>query len=375
MLEVADIVRLHGAVYLARFGDRLRDIQKKALRDIPACRTAFLGGHVKKCDRCGQKVYTYHSCGNRSCPKCHRHQTERWLEKQSARLLPCSYFLLTFTLPSELRPLSRAHPKKVYGLLMSCAAAAVQKLCRDPRYLGARLGCLAVLHTWTRGALWALLYHPHAHLLVTAGGLSLDGSQWIPTKNPNYLAPAAALAVIFRAKLCAALKKAHLLDQVPRQVWKKDWVVDCKPAGSGRQVLEYLGRYIFRIAITNSRLEQIQNGQVTFRYRDGRTQKLCRVTLAAGEFLGRFLQHVLPPGCVKVRYYGIWSNSSRRQLEQARALLDAPPPDTANPLASRDPLPQSSPAAAPPAPACCPYCRIGKLIVIQVLLPQRKFPP
>jgi hypothetical protein len=371
MLEVADIFRLHGAVYRARFGDRLLASQKRAMRDIEACRTAYCGGHLKKCDRCGRQVYTYHSCGNRHCPKCHRHQTERWLEKQRARLLPCFYFLLTFTLPSELRALARAHPKKLYGLLLSCAAAALQKLCRDPRYLGARPGCLAVLHTWTR----ALLYHPHVHLLVTAGGLSADGSQWIPTKNPRYLVPAAALSILFRAKLCAALKQARLLDQVPRQVWKKDWVVDCKPAGSGRKVLEYLGRYVFRIAIANSRLEQIDNGQVTFRYRENRTQMLQRVMLPAVEFIGRFLQHVLPPGCVKVRHYGIWSNSSRRQLEQARALLDAPPPGTTNPLVPLPSLPQSSLAAAPSAPARCPHCRIGRLIVIEVLLPQRNFPP
>ena len=371
MLEVADILRLHGAVYRARCGDRLLPSQSRAMRDIEACRTAQLGGHLKKCDRCGRKVYTYHSCRNRHCPKCHRHQTERWLAKQRARLLPCCYFLLTFTLPSELRALARAHPKKVYGLLMRTAVAAVQKLCRDPRYLGARSGCLAVLHTWTR----AMLYHPHVHLLVTAGGLSPDGTRWIASKYSNYLLPAEALAIIFRAKLCAALKKANLLDQAPRQVWKKDWVVDCKPAGSGRKVLEYLGRYVFRIAIANSRLEQIDHGQVTFRYRENRTQKLQRVMLPAVEFLGRFLQHVLPPGCVKVRYYGIWSNSSRRQLEQARALLDPPPPAASDPLVPPASVRQPSLAAAPPLPARCPHCRIGRLIVIEVLLPQRKFPP
>jgi hypothetical protein len=181
MLEVADIFRLHGAAYRARCGDRLLPSHQRARQDIAACRTAYFGGHLKQCDRCGQKVYTYHSCGNRHCPKCHRHQTERWIEKQRPRLLPCFYFLLTFTLPSELRPLARAHQKKLYGLLMRCAVAALRKLARDPRYLGARPGCLAVLHTWTR----AMLYHPHVHLLVTAGGLSADRTQWIPSKNPG----------------------------------------------------------------------------------------------------------------------------------------------------------------------------------------------
>ncbi len=215
MLEVADIFRLHGAVYLARCGDRLRAVQRQALHDIPACRTAYFGGHLKQCDRCGRRVYTYHSCGNRSCPKCHRHQTERWLEKQRARLLPGFYFLLTFTLPSELRPLARAYPKKLYGLLMSCAAAALLKLCRDPRYLGARPGCLAVLHTWTR----AMLYHPHAHLLVTAGGLSPDRTQWIPSKNPQYLVPVEALSVIIQVASFASIEIPLML--IPGQLSAK----------------------------------------------------------------------------------------------------------------------------------------------------------
>ena len=369
MLEVADIFRLHGAAYRARFGTRLATSQVRALRDIEACRTAYFGGHLKQCDHCGRKVFAYHSCRNRHCPKCHRQQTDRWLEKQRARLLPCRYFLLTFTLPSELRPLARAHQKKVYGLLMSSAAAAVQTLALDPRHLGARLGCLAVLHTWTR----ALLYHPHVHLLVTAGGLSADRTQWIAPKNSAYLVPVKALSVIFRAKVCAALKKAGLLPQVRPHLWKKNWVVHAQPAGSGHKVLEYLGRYVFRIAISNSRLEQIDNGQVTFRYRDNRSQQVRRVTLPALEFIGRFLQHVLPLGCAKVRYYGIWSSSCRRQREQARALLSAPEPSGSHPVAPNPPLPQ--PAAPAPALALCPHCRLGQLIVLEVLLPQRRFPP
>jgi hypothetical protein len=369
MLEVADIFRLHGAVYRERFGDRLLPSQKRAMQDIEACRTAYFGGHLKQCDRCGHKVYTYHSCRNRHCPKCHRHQTDRWLAKQRARLLPCRYFLVTITLPSELRPLARAHPKKLYSLLPRTAAAALQKLALDPRYLGARLGCVAVLHTWTR----AMLYHPHVHLLVTAGGLSADGTRWIDSKYSNYLVPAEALAIIFRAKLCAALRKAKLLSQTSPQVWEKSWVVDCKAAGSGRKVLQYLGRYLFRIAIANSRLEQIDHDQVTFRYRESRTQKLRRLTLPALEFIARFLQHVLPPGCTKVRYYGIWSNSCRKQREQARALLSASPAPASDPAPSLVVAPE--PAASTSSPAHCPHCRLGQLIVIEVLLPQKRFPP
>ena len=293
-------------------------------------------------------------------------------------MLPCSYFLVTFTLPQELRPLAFANQKKVYGLLMRTAAAALQKLSLDPRYLGGRPGFVAVLHTWTRD----LRYHPHVHMLVTAGGLSLDGTEWLPASYADYLVPEPALAIIFRAKLCAALKKAGLLNQVPRQVWKKDWVVDCKPVGSGKQALNYLARYIFRVAISNSRLERFENGEVTFRYRDNRSQQLLRVTLPVQKFIHRFLLHTLPRGCAKVRYYGIWSPTCRAQLEQARSLLGlaatpaAPTPTAPTPtaIAALPNSPPTQPAAPVPTPARCPHCRLGQLFEIRVLPRQRKPP-
>ena len=366
MLEVADICRRHGAAYCAQ--QRLLPSQQRALRDIQACRTAYFGGHLKQCDHCGGQVYAYHSCRNRHCPKCHGDQTERWLTQQQTRLLPCPYFLVTFTLPAELRPLAFANQKKVYGLLMRSAAAALQKLALDPQYLGGRLGALAVLHTWTR----AMLYHPHVHMLVTGGGLSADGKEWLATKHSAFLMPEGALAEIFRAKFCAALKKAGLLAQVPRPVWQKDWVVHCKAAGQGRQVLNYLARYIFRVAISNSRLERFENGQVTFRYRDNRSQQLHRVTLPAQKFIHRFLLHVLPRGCAKVRYYGIWSPTCRKQLEQARTLLS-----TSTTTNAVDSAPDTPPTeqALQSAPARCPLCGIGQLLLVEVLPPQRKVPP
>src|SRR5437667_11874010 len=163
MLEVADIVRLHGAAYREQYGNTLSPVRKRALQDISACRTPLLGGHVYQCDHCQEKVFSYHSCRNRSCPKCHQNQTERWLSQQRGRLLPCSYFLVTFTLPAQLRPLARSHPKTIYGLLMKAAADALQTLARDPSFLGARIGALPVLHTWTR----AMLFHPPVHMLLT----------------------------------------------------------------------------------------------------------------------------------------------------------------------------------------------------------------
>jgi hypothetical protein len=354
VLEVADIVRLHKDEYRAKFGAQRTSVQKKALRDIQNCRTPFFGGHVHQCDHCAQKVYSYHSCRNRSCPKCHRDQTQRWIAQQRQRLLPCPYYLITFTLPAQLRPLARSHPKIVYGLLMKSAAAALQKLASDPRFLGARLGALAVLHTWTR----AMLYHPHVHMLVTAGGVSADGQDWLQPKNPKFLVPVRALSVIFRAKMRAALEKARLLENVTSDVWTKPWIVHCQHAGSGEKVLDYLGRYVFRIALTNNRLERLHNGLVTFRYRDNRTQRLRHCTIPAVEFLHRFLQHVLPRGCAKVRYYGIFSPHCHAQLQQARSLVDRRCQSAATPS------PDSLASTAPPL---CPYCRIGKLTIVEIL--------
>jgi hypothetical protein len=361
-LEVADIVRLHADAYLRQHGSSLSSAQKRAFRDISACRTPSLGGHVYLCGHCQEKVFSYHSCRNRSCPKCHQAQTLRWLDQQRRRLPNCPYFLVTFTLPAELRPLARSHPRKIYGLLMKAAAAALQKLADDPRFLGARLGALSVLHTWTR----AMLFHPHVHMLVTAGGLAADGRTWIEPRHPKFLVPDPALSPIFRAKFCAGLKKAGLLSKAPSAVWKKNWVVHSQHAGRGDKVLDYLGRYVFRIAIANSRIESIADGMVRFRYRDNRSQQLQRVTLTGVEFLHRFLQHVLPRGVMKVRHYGILSPSSKARLERAKQLLPAQPTVAtalANPQADGKDEESSNNAPSRPSPTC-PHCHSRTLVLI-----------
>jgi hypothetical protein len=266
-----------------------------------------------------------------------------------------------------LRPLAQSHPKVVYGILMKAAADAVQKLAADPRFLGARPGILAVLHTWTR----AMLYHPHVHMLVTAGGLAFDSSRWVQPKNPKFLVPVKALSVIFAAKVCTALKKADLLKSIPPDVWKKPWVVHCQHAGSGQKVLDYLGRYVFRIALTNNRLEQIQDGKVTFHYRDNRTQLIRRITLSGIEFLCRFLQHVLPRGCTKVRHYGLFSPHCRTKLDSARSFItlpDAIPTTVSTSLETPN-------MAADPGYETCPFCRVGKLRLIDMLPRQRSRSP
>ena len=368
MLEVAEIVRLHGAAFRARFRDRLLPAQRRVLRDIQACRTACLGGHLKQCDHCSEKIYAYHSCRNRHCPKCQGDRSQAWLDGQGAALLPCSYYLITFTLPRPLRGLAFAHQRQVYGMLLRCAAAALRKLAADPRYLGGLPACLAVLHTWTR----ALLYHPHVHLLVSAGGLSSDGQCWVQPKNPAFLVPVRALSRIFRAKMCAAFSKEDLLKHSPVHVWKRDWVVHCQYAGRGRRALGYLARYVFRVALSNSRLEHIDNHQVIFRYRDSRSRKIKRMTLPAHEFLHRLLLHVLPSRFVKVRYYDLWSNSCRPQLQLAKTLLEASSPHGL--ALSHTDTPGIDPSLVPPR-ELCPHCRIGHLIRIQILPPTRRIPP
>lgn len=363
MLEVAEIFRLHGESFRAHHD--VAPWQRKAMADIEHCRTAYFGGHLERCDRCGHEHYSYHSCRNRHCPKCHGEQTDAWLQKQQARLLPVAYYLLTFTLPAWLRPLARTHPRQIYNLLIRAAVASLQKLARDPQWVGGALPILAVLHTWTR----AMLFHPHVHLLVPAGGICPKGA-WVKAKHPNFLVPGYALSQIFRAKIRAGLKKLGLLEP-GCPCWNQKWDVNCRHAGSGEKVLDYLARYVFRIAITNSRLEKLESGEVTFRYRDNKTQQLRHLTLPAEEFIDRFLQHVLPKGFVKVRTYGLWSAPQQKLLAKVQIQLAIASP--ARLLA----LPELEQPASPPVTVVdlCPKCKLGHMIFIREIAPERKRPP
>ena len=365
--------RRHGAAYRQKFAKRLLPRHLRAMAAIESCRTAALGGQVFRCDHCDQKLYAYHSCKNRHCPKCHCEQTRRWLDTQRGRLLlDCPFYHLTFTLPGEMRPLARAHSKVIYRLLMQAAAAAILKLARDPRYLGAATpGLLAVLHTWTR----AMLYHPHVHLLVTAGGISGDGAAWVQPKHPRFFLPERPLSAIFRGKFRHRLKKAGLYALVPKTVWEKSWIVDCKYAARGEKVLDYLGRYLFRVAITNSRLDRLDDdGTVRFHYRDNRSGDLKTTTLSAEQFISRFLAHVLPEHFTKVRYSGLFSSRNRHRLEIARRLLapsrtptaEAPqPPSAADTTASEPGSPTVADAHADLAR--CPHCKVGRLVLIELI--------
>ena len=316
MITLNAIVRQYGPAYRARYGERMPPSHRAALDALAACRTEALGGHVYTCAACATTRYSYHSCKNRHCPTCQQEAAQAWLSRQQDLLVPLPYFLITFTLPPALRDLARSHQRLLYTLLFRSSAAALQQLAHDPRFLGGQIGMLGVLQTWTRD----LRFHPHVHYLVPAIGVAADGAIRRP-RNPAFLVPVKALAILFRAKLRAALRQTDWYGQVPAETWRQAWVVDCRSVGSGVAALKYLAPYIFRVALSNNRIVGVQDDRVTFRYHDGETKQIRLCTLAALTFLERFLQHVLPKGFVKVRYYGLFSRRQRTILAHIRQWL------------------------------------------------------
>jgi hypothetical protein len=329
-VELADIVREHGEAFGRTHA--LTPDQRAVLHAIERCRTAALGGHLDVCLECGGAEPSYNSCRNRHCPKCQSLAQARWVAGRMARILPTHYFHVVFTLPAELRPLTRRHPRRVFDLLFAAASETLLELGRDPQWLGAELGITAVLHTWTR----ELVFHPHLHCVVTGGGLTADGTEWRSSKR-DFLLPVHVMGALFRGKMCAKLREAHgrghldvgpepvdpegfsiLLDRLQR----RDWVVYAKrPFGGAEQVVRYLGRYTHRIGISNHRIVSLHQGKVTFRTKSGKA-----ITLDAQDFLARFIQHVLPPRFVKIRHYGLMASShATTKLEVARGLLNASP--------------------------------------------------
>ena len=316
MVELAEIFKRYGPAYRAKFGERIPQSHRQAMQAIEQCRTEVLGGHVYQCNACDEALYSYHSCKNRHCPKCQNDIADQWLARQQSFLLPGPHFMVTFTLPDDLRSVARRHQKVIYNLLFRTSAAALQELAADPRFVGGQIGMVGVLHTWGRN----LTFHPHLHYLVPGGGLAPDGQSWRPSRH-NILVHVKPLSKLFRAKFRAALKKSGLFDLVPAEAWTKSWVVHSKPVGNGEAALKYLAPYVFRVAISNNRILKVENDQVTFRYKDTTTGKTRYCTLTAEEFIRRFLQHVLPKGYVKVRYYGLFAPGQRTRLNQARQLL------------------------------------------------------
>jgi hypothetical protein len=368
---LAAIVRAHGEAL--RRSQRLAAVQRRALRAIETCRTAALGGHLERCDRCGATRAVYHSCRNRHCPQCQALAQTRWVEARRAELLPIPYFHVVFTLPHALNPIAQSAPRLVYRLLFQCAADTLQTFARDPRHLGGEIGLTAVLHTWGQN----LGQHIHLHCVVTGGALASDGSRWIPARR-RFLFPVRALSKVFRGKYLAALHDARARGSLPadldtdklmRALRGTPWVVYAKPPfGGPAQVLAYLGRYTHRIAISNQRILALHDGQVTFRWRDyADAQRSKLMTLPAEEFLRRFLLHVVPAGFQRIRHFGLLANRRRTPaLARCRELLHA-----------------SAPPAPPPRESTvelvarlsgfdllrCPVCGQGSLHIIAPLAP------
>jgi hypothetical protein len=365
MPELADILRLHGPNYVAKYQDRLLPSHRRAIGDICACRTEVLGGHLYRCPKCQQEHYRYHSCKNRHCPKCQNDRADRWIAQQRALLLPVDYFLATFTLPAALRRLARTHQKIAYHTLFQASQQALQKLASDPKYVGGTLGMIGILQSWTRD----LRYHPHVHYLIPAGGLAPDGHTWRPTRH-NYLLPEKPLARIFRAKLRDLLKEEGLFHQVPRQIWRQNWVVDIVAVGSGEAALKYLAPYIFRVVISNRNILDLKNGQVTFRYRQSKTNASRIATLPAQRFIGRFLQHVLPRGFQKVRTYGLFHPKQRSLLATVKEQLQPGSSVTQEP--SSEP-PSAHNLSCRPSAVLCPHCACEMTHVQEI--PRKRGPP
>jgi len=356
MLEVADVFRRFAGAYVSRYGAALLPSHRRAIRDIMACRTPALGGHLFQCEQCGHQVFAWHSCKNRSCPKCHTEQTRLWLEKRKAQLLPVPYFHITVTIPEELRALCRAQQKELYAILLRTTAEAILELARDERYCGGTVGILTVLHTWTQ----QLHYHPHVHCLVTGGGVADNGALWRPT-GQKFFVPVRALSRLIRGKFSAELQRRCPDLAVPSGTWRHEWVVHCAPWASGKKgVLEYLARYAFRIAVSNFRLTALDNKNVSFRYKDRRSGQWKTCCMSGEEFMRRYLQHVLPRGFHKIRYWGLWHSAYRTELQRVRVTLQlAQTTPTLQPAVRN--TPSGQPACKIYDGAPCPCCRQGHL--------------
>ncbi len=351
-LEVADIIRSAGESFLEKSKRWITWQHRKVLLAILRCRTAVLGGHRDRCSDCGHVAISYNSCGNRHCPRCQGNARLRWLQARERELLPTRYVHAVFTLPRELAPVALQNKKVIFDLLFHASAETLLEVARDPRHLGAEIGFFSVLHTWNQ----RLQFHPHAHCILAAGGLSPDHTRWISSSHRFFL-PVKVLSRVFRGKFVAGLKSAfqagtlqfhgslrHLAEPRTFALWlrtlfRQDWVVYAKrPFGGPQHALRYLGAYTHRVAISNHRLVALEDGNITFRWRDsahGNKKKM--MTLPVDEFLRRFLLHLLPRGFVRIRHFGFLANRRRASLLPicfqllSRSSEQAPPAKTVSP--------------------------------------------
>jgi Putative transposase/Transposase zinc-binding domain len=379
-LEVADVFRTHEKEFFAQWGHVLGPHQRKAFRAVRDCRTAALGAHaeyVEQCDTCGHRAIAYNSCRNRHCPKCQASARARWLAEREAELLPVPYFHVVFTLPGKIGELALQNAREIYSILFRAASETLLSIAADPQRLGAAIGFLAVLHTWGQN----LHLHPHLHCVVPGGGLGPDGAQWIPCRRYSFFLPVRVLSRRFRHLFLLYLRRAFrdrklkfhgemsglnqpaAFEDLCRHARRTAWVVFAKPPfGGPEQVLKYLARYTHRVAISNRRLSSMEDGRVSFQYKDyadgNRTKAM---TLEAVEFIRRFLLHVLPAGFVRIRQFGFLANRARgKKLALCRALLGVLPP-------AKAPVIGIDGNVEKPQDRLCPVCKIGHMILIRLV--------
>lgn len=317
MSLIQTIFRDHAADYAKRLGHSLPDAHRRVMDAICGCRSGDCGHHLFACPDCGQTHMAKSSCGNRHCPLCQNEKAAHWVYKRQLGLLPCTYFMATFTLPEALRVAAWNHPTEVYNAMLDEAATSLRSLQADPRFGGIQIaGFFSVLHTWGR----QLQFHPHAHFVIPGGGLSADRKKWIAARG-DFLVHVRALSRMFRGKMHARLKEQGLLGAIPGEVWSQEWVVHCEAVGDGRAVMKYLGAYVFRVAVSDARIEAYDGAQVIVRYQKVGSAKWRRLTLSAAEFIRRFLQHVLPRGFVKIRHCGFLSPNFAVPIQKIREMI------------------------------------------------------
>ena len=389
-LEVADIFRRYGNGYRQEQGASLSIAQRRVMSAIEQCRTAALGGHVEQCDQCGHQRVSFNSCRDRHCPKCQSLARAQWLEDRQAELLDCPYFHVVFTLPEEIAPLAYQNKKVVYAILFRAAAETLRTIAADPQHLGAEIGFFAVLHTWGQN----LHHHPHLHCVVAGGGLSPDGQRWISCR-PGFFLPVRVLSRLFRRLFLKLLEQAFDSGQLRffsslqslqdretflrhlAPVRNREWVVYAKPPFAGpQQVLQYVGRYTHRVAISNNRLLDIEDGQVQFSWKDYRHNNRHKtMTLPVDEFIRRFLLHVLPNGFQHIRYYGFLGNRYRQEkLLRCRQLLGMASLDET--LAAQEPKDYRDRYEELTGSSLrqCPVCHQGCMHLTELLPTQSRFP-
>lgn len=389
-LEVADVFHRYGEAYQEKHGASMSTAQRRVMTAIEQCRTAALGGQIEQCDECGQQRFCYRPCGNRHCPKCQSLARAEWIENRQAELLNCEYFHVVFTVPDKIAAIAYQNKEVVYNILFQATAETLRTIAADPKHLGAEIGFFAVLHTWGS----ALMHHPHLHCVVPGGGLSPDGARWIPCR-PGFFLPVRVLSRLFRRLFLERLQSAFdagklkfftTLEKLQdrreflrylKPLSKSEWVVYAKPPFAGpEKVLDYVGRYTHRVAISNNRLLDIEDGQVRFGYKDYRDHSQQKtMTLSAEEFIRRFLLHVLPRGFHRIRYFGFLGNSHRQEkLAQCRQLLGmAPPAVPSEPTVVQDYRDRYETLTGKSLRQC-PFCHRGQMVIVGEILAPKGLP-